>query len=79
MREIVERETLGTSHAVGKSVLQGGMGEVWTARLLFSYLFVRDALFLLQVNISLLCWTKLLEKVASLGCVIALERYGGAD
>ena len=37
MREIVERETLETSHVVGKSVFQlGGMGEVWTARLLFS-------------------------------------------
>jgi hypothetical protein len=39
---------------------------------------VSDALFHLQVNISLLCWTKL-QGSGSLGCVIALERYSGVD
>ena len=38
---------------------------------------VSDALFRRQVNISFARWTKPQEKVAALGCVIALGRYSG--
>ena len=78
MREIVERETLETSHAVGKSVSDWGEWERCGPQgRSFLDLFCRDALFLLQVNISLLLLDKTLEEGSSLGCVIALERYSG--
>ena len=40
---------------------------------------VSDALFRLQVNISLLLLDKTLREGSSFGCVIALERYSGGD
>ena len=80
MREIVERETLDTSHAGGKSVSYSR--EWWEfgpqGQLLLHFCY-EWCTFSFAGQHQFLLLDKTPREGSSLGCVIALERYSGGD
>ena len=61
------------------SVQLEGMGEVWTARLLFSISLLLGMHFFFRRSTSVSSAGQNSWEGSSLGCVIALERYSGGD
>ena len=61
------------------SLWRGGMGEVWTARPLFFISLLAGMHFFFCRSTSVCFAGQNLGEGDSLGCVIALKRYGGAD